>query len=502
MSTERDGVVTLVPRKVVGNGKDILIELVCIRAILVTEIYGGLAVRVVRRIAYRDRHGGSAVGSGCLTRVTNAGVTYTQLVRNRVADARLQLGYQRMGLVTLIIAGIVEVVRARRSVVLVGRSAAIVVAQHHLVVIVDVPVQSHNVGRPDLGRVLAEAGSVVTRKFLVLLADLVELIHRNEAVDVVLIIHRSGSLVLVILATHEEEELVLHQRAAEGETVGLSALLGILLARGTLTHEVVVTEVGVGRTAERVGTRLGYGVDTAARETALANVIGGDYNLNLLDGLHRDGVGRGLTAVGSRRGKAEDVVRNRTVDLERVVTVVGTGERDTARRALRRACQRRQTCHVGNAAVDGGDILNHAAREVHCGTRLVGIETVVGRADHDNGVNLRRLLERNVEGTGLTEAERNVGQLDCLITYIRYGDRVGTSGTHTLNVVTAVDVGQSAVLRSGRVVHRDDGGSYQNLTIRIGNLTVDARRGDLRTCRADHHQRENQKEKMFHSDLI
>ncbi len=398
-----------------------------------------------------------------------------------------------MRLVALVERGVVEGVRAVRGRVAVERCAAVVVTEHHLVIVVDVPVEAcQNVRRPSLGGVLAEIGRIVTRQSLVLFADLRELLLSGEAFDVVRIVNRRGGLVLVVLAAYEEEQLVLYDGTAEGHAIGLGGLLGILLAFGAFAHQVVVFIIGIGRTAERVVTRLGHRVDTAARETALANVVRGDYHLNLLDGLHRDGVGARLAAVGSRSGEAEHVVRHGAVDLERVVTVVGSRERDSARRALGRARQGAEARDVRYAAVDRRQILYHAAREVRGGSRLIGVEAAVGRAyDHD-GVELLSLLELHVERTGLAEAEGNAGQLHRLVSHIRNGKRVGTARTHTLQVVASVGIGDCAVLRSRRSVHGDDGGSHQRFALLVGNLTVHARCGGLRAQRANHHGRDDQ----------
>ena len=109
---------------------------------------------------------------------------------------------------------------------------------------------------------------------------------------------------IVVLSGHEEEELVLDDRTADGETVGLGHLLLVLCAvldigsRGG-TDEILVEEVGICRTLEGVGTRLGDGVDRTSGETGLTDVERSDYNLDFLNRVKRDRVGACLASVGT-----------------------------------------------------------------------------------------------------------------------------------------------------------------------------------------------------------
>ena len=79
------------------------------------------------------------------------------------------------------------------------------------------------------------------------------------------------------LTVDEEEELVLDDGAAEGETIRGGAVLVagcsyLFVVYGRAAH-VLVAVVYVGRTLERVGTRFGDGVHAAADEVGLAHVI-------------------------------------------------------------------------------------------------------------------------------------------------------------------------------------------------------------------------------------
>ena len=97
---------------------------------------------------------------------------------------------------------------------------------------------------------------------------------------------------LGILGISEEEELVLHDRATQGETIGRIAVRTAFAQVGivdAVTVHVLVVVIDVGRPLEGVRTGLGHGVDTAADEVGLAYVKRGHHHLHLVDGIHRDG---------------------------------------------------------------------------------------------------------------------------------------------------------------------------------------------------------------------
>ena len=88
-----------------------------------------------------------------------------------------------------------------------------------------------------------------------------------------------------VLGVHEEEQLVLDDGPAEGESVGGLTVLAPfeVHAVDTATVEVLVLMVDVSGTLEGVGTGLGNGVHATADEVALADIVRGNHNLNLLD---------------------------------------------------------------------------------------------------------------------------------------------------------------------------------------------------------------------------
>ena len=94
---------------------------------------------------------------------------------------------------------------------------------------------------------------------------------------------------LSALVVDEEEELVLEDGTTESETVCL-LLVGVRLSVLHAVHAVAVHVlagiVGISRTLESVGTRLGNSVDTAANEVALAHIEGSYHHLHLVDGIH------------------------------------------------------------------------------------------------------------------------------------------------------------------------------------------------------------------------
>src|SRR5580698_5012941 len=75
---------------------------------------------------------------------------------------------------------------------------------------------------------------------------------------------------------------------------------------GAITLGALILPIIIDRSAEIVGPLARNGVDDGAGEIALLYVIRGDLDLDLVDGVQRDGLGVGLTS--ERAGKTEGVV--------------------------------------------------------------------------------------------------------------------------------------------------------------------------------------------------
>ena len=90
----------------------------------------------------------------------------------------------------------------------------------------------------------------------------------------------------------------------------------------TVTAQVLVTVVDVGRALEGVGTRLGDGVDTTTDEVGLTHIEGCNNHLYFLDGIKRDGV----TTTRQLITQTEVIVEVGTVDGEVCRTTVTTSK--------------------------------------------------------------------------------------------------------------------------------------------------------------------------------
>ena len=117
---------------------------------------------------------------------------------------------------------------------------------------------------------------------------------------------------LLVFVRGKEEQFVFHDRSTERKAVSLCCLIGEL---HLLVQELVVAAIQVlvgviskGGSSEFVGTRLCNGIDCTTRESTLANVERRHGDLDLVDGVERDGVGARLATVGAAGSERIDVV--------------------------------------------------------------------------------------------------------------------------------------------------------------------------------------------------
>ena len=214
----------------------------------------------------------------------------------------------------------------------------VVETEGKVMILVDVPVQTAQELEVVfvLGVVGVTAG-VVTVGVHQVFGNAVQ-ICRSCTGDVVLLIHIAvlGSTpgadftrVSRVLEAAEEEEFVLDDGAADSCAVN-GAVVGsagnILTAVNVLATELYVLVVHIAGALEGVGTGLGDGVDAAADEVGLTDIIGRNHNLNFLDGVHGDR----HTAAGKGIAKAEVVVEVSTVNSEVGATAVAAAEAHAA----------------------------------------------------------------------------------------------------------------------------------------------------------------------------
>ena len=200
---------------------------------------------------------------------------------------------------------------------------------------------------------------------------------------------------------------------------------------------------------ELVRTALRDGVDGTAGESALANVERSDIHLNLLNRFHRNGLCTSLTAIASARSQTEHVVVHRTVNLERVVTVVHTGKRHHT--AVGHGQLRIETCHIGNTVCDGRHVVDLLRVDTHCRTSLGGIESALTR-NNEFFEHSSIFLKAAREVLRLTQEQVHIAEHLRLVTDVSDFHRVRTTHTHTLYRIATVNIGHCTIDCSRRKV--------------------------------------------------
>ena len=201
----------------------------------------------------------------------------------------------------------------------------------------------------------------------------------------------------VVFVVQEEEQLVADDRAAEGAAPGgalefrhdLLACEGQFAGIGPLqlhARQFVAAEVEVGGAVERIGAALGHGIDRRAGETRKADVVGGDLDGQLLDGVDGEGIEERRDA---RAVEAEHVIGARTVDHDRIEAVVLADGGDVGLLAV---VGTREGVHghqgigadqVGERAL-GGRLAGHAiAVEDGAGAAGRGVEVALAASGHE-----------------------------------------------------------------------------------------------------------------------
>src|SRR5690606_27319691 len=163
----------------------------------------------------------------------------------------------------------------------------------------------------------------------------------------------AGAIALELLVVHEEEQLVLDDRAAEGGAEGLLLLeAGEVGARDRVLAPPVAVAVGaVHRAVELVGARLGPRVPHRAGGTGDGGVVVGDVDVDRLDGVHRHRLAHGREVV---RLQAEGVAGVDAVDADGVVARVLAADADLAARLVALGDARIQADVVLDVAVGRG----------------------------------------------------------------------------------------------------------------------------------------------------
>ena len=501
VGTEGNRVDTQRLGQVVGQGEDVLIEVVGLGGTLVTDADGTVAHAA--DLEHRE------LGTEGFALVADTHVGDTEFVVQVIGQTALELTHEGVGLGDEVVAVVrgVQIGSGAHGIELLGAHQA--VTERSVMTVIDVPVQlgSHLIG---LGIDL-QVGREGTRIFVTLGLGLVHDIIVNLLSGFSIHFGSAGAqaigiriLLVGTLVAGEEEEFVLDDGTADGHTGLIGLLIRIFCALvaiglGVAAHEILGIAITIDTAMEFVGTGLGDGVDGTAGETALAHIEGGDAHLDLVDGFHGNRLGTGLSAVGAVVRQTEHVIVHGTIDLETVVLVGSAGEGHTA--VLVRADERVDTGHIGNTTGNGRHFLNGTA-----GNRLgsTGFGSLKGTLGHNNGLfeSQRSLFHHGSHIGRFTQFKGNVGNLGILVAHQAHGHHIGATRTHTLDSIAAFTTGNGVISGSRRNMNRDDNSTGDGPALGVGNPTGNGRSRYLRIRSNTREQSDDRKcnnlEGMFH----
>ena len=292
----------------------------------------------------------------------------------------------------------------------------------------------------------------------------------------------------LVLGGDEEEQLVLDDRAADGEAAGPVVGIALVLVAGVAAGQpagianqlACIAIYVIHRTVELVGTRLGHGVDVGA------DSVGGDIEVGGGDVVLGDGVrrNRGLL-VGQAVGvEAERITLADAIDADVVVAVVHAvgGDRphalvqygdarvepgDVVDRAvaLRRRLQLALRNGGGQALVVGGESLRkHRGADRHR-AEILGLLSARGHAQVDR----RRLPQLQIHV--VLFADRHAG--------LAGADLERTAHTQAGGAVASIGIGDHRLGGARWLVHDGDGGAIHRLSLGIQHAAIDAGGGDV-----------------------
>ena len=93
---------------------------------------------------------------------------------------------------------------------------------------------------------------------------------------------------LLVLIVSKEEQLILNNRAAQGETIdGLTVFSSRteILTVNLITAHVLVAEISIGSTLEGICTRLSNSINATTNEVSLTNIVRSNNYLNFLNSI-------------------------------------------------------------------------------------------------------------------------------------------------------------------------------------------------------------------------
>ena len=214
---------------------------------------------------------------------------------------------------------------------------------------------------------------------------------------------------------------------------------------------------------------FGNSIDATSGKTALADIERSYHHLDFLDSIHRNRVGIRLTAVCTRRSQPENIIAHRTVDLETVITVIGTGKRDPP--VFGGHGHRHVLYDIIYIAIDRRSPLYLSCRKVFGCT---DIRFCIGR-DNDFAQLFRAGIQGCIQGICITQFQPDIRKDRFFITHIGNLHFIGSSGTHPLDRVTAIHIRNRAIHGSGRFVYRNNRSPYHILILIVDNFSAQCR---------------------------
>ena len=485
---------TEVHGNVVLDVQDGVLHLVTVGEEFGTEVHVRLVGIVGTQVAGEDFHEREETAVVAAD-ILDVGIGDEKLVRNAVAETAVEVGGDGPEIVHLVVQRVGEdqAVLGRHAEAHVGHVTGrgrsvpfvvfrIVVPEGQLVIPVDVPVNAGEELQVALVLVVVVVGTRIV--VVVLDEEVLHLLglglpdsgdHAGLVLDTVL-----GRTPLDdfrrargAFGVDEEEQFVLDDRSAQGEAVRGLALRGTLEVDtvNPVAVHVLVLVIDIGRTLERVRAGLGDSVDTAADEVRLTDIIRGHDDLHFLDGID----GNRIAAAREGRRKAEVVVHVGTVHGEVGGTSGAAGEVHPV------TAVGRELGHVGETPADGGHLDHLAGGDVGGSTGLLDSRKLGGGGCDDDSFREEfggfRKLCVQVEGFG--QGQGHIGVVHLLVAQAGNLDPVRAAGTHTLDGIQAVRVGDGAIGCTGRLVDGHDGGADHRLPVLVHHTAAEGRSGHL-----------------------
>lgn len=180
---------------------------------------------------------------------------------------------------------------------------------------------------------------------------------------------------------------------------------------------------------EFIGPRFCYRVDAGAGEAGLCDVVGGDIDLDLVDGVEGDGLGVGLAA-GGGGVQAEGVVEDGAVEREVIVLAVAPGERQSI---ISRGGGGGEAQVVVGRAGDGREVPDETAADIGRGARFFVVEAPGVGGNRDAGELLCFFGEGDLDGVVLPQFEKDIIRAGGFEVDIRGYDAVGAADAQVGN---------------------------------------------------------------------